>query len=623
MMIHSSRTFLLIAVVLAIAASALFVPGLDGGFVFDDRPNIVFNSALHVTRFNFEDLLYAAYSFQPGNGSRALPMLSFALDHLRGGLDARVFKETNLFIHAASTFALFMFLRVLLAQVRWKFQQRAAEFALIGALIWAIHPLQVSSVLYVVQRMQTLCNLFVILALWAYVVMRKVQCEGGRSRLYVVLMGLFWVVAMACKEDAILVPAYTFVIELAVFRFAAVRQSIASFWRWSYMLLALCGVFVFIFFAIPHYWTSVAYPGRDFSSFERLMTQGRVLMMYLQQIIIPLPDSMPFYYDDFSVSRGWMNPSTTLFSWLALAALVTWAVSWLRRRPLFSLGILFFFAGHFLTSNILNLELAFEHRNQIPMIGIFLAALDLSTFLFGKMRYARSLSASVTLVAIIGALTLATLQRSYMWGEPLRFAQKSVEVAPLSGRAWMVLGSAYAERSGLDPSSPLLQKAISTSEAGVERTGSVPLIANVITFKGIAGQDNTGEWRLFIERLRTAPMSVENVNTLWVMLGNAERGRDVDQARLLEMIEIIGARKALATGEYLRIGAYIHNETLHPYKALPYLKAAVASSEPGDPDITKMIRELKEAGRQDWVIQLSEVRPEGRPGVGLLVLSQQ
>jgi len=620
-MISSSRGFLLIVIVLAIAASAVFVPGLGGGFIFDDKANIVFNSALHVTRLNFEDLVYAAYSFQPGNGSRALPMLSFALDHLRGGLDARVFKESNLLIHAVSTFALFLLLRRLLQVVRWQFQSRADLFALAIALAWSIHPLQVSSVLYVVQRMQTLCNLFVILALWAYVAMRQVQYEDGRSRLYLVLFGLFGVLAAACKEDAVLLPLYTFALELTVFRFMAARPSVALAWRCIYVSMILCGLLGFIFFAIPSYWSAEVYPGRDFSSYERLLTQGRVLLMYLQQIVFPLPDSMKFYYDDFVISRSWLRPPSTVLAWVALTCLLALALHWLRKRPLFSFGVLLFFAGHLLTSNILNLELAFEHRNQIPMIGVLLSILDLLSLLFFNSRWNWSRGLPVCVVAIYSILIVTTLQRAYYWGEPLRFAQKSVEIAPGSGRAWMVLGSVYAEKSGLDPESPLFQRAILTSVEGVQRTGSVPLMANVVTFRTIAGQDVTADWRIFLDRLRVAPMSVENVNTLWVMLGNAERGRAISEAALLEMIDIVAGRKELASGEYLRIAAYIHNDTMQPQLALPYLRAAVVSSEPGDPDIEKMIRDLKGAGRVDWATQLLTVRPEGSSRKAMRILS--
>src|SRR5690606_15685794 len=111
--------FLLLALMSAVVAGACLVPGLSGGFIFDDRENITQNAALYVSELGGENLLYAAYSFQPGGGTRALSMLSFALDYWRGGMDASVFKTTNLVIHGLTTLALALFLRRLLQLAQW------------------------------------------------------------------------------------------------------------------------------------------------------------------------------------------------------------------------------------------------------------------------------------------------------------------------------------------------------------------------------------------------------------------------------------------------------------------------------------------------------------------------
>src|SRR5690606_20760975 len=114
-----------------------------------------------------------------------------------------------------------------------------------------------------------------------------------------------------------------------------------------------------------------------FSSIERLLTQGRVLCMYLWQALLPLPSHLPFYYDWLQPSRSVLQPWTTLPAWLLLFALLGMAWRLRLRRPLFALGVLLFFCGHFVTSNVIALELAFEHRNHFPLVGIVLAVGDL------------------------------------------------------------------------------------------------------------------------------------------------------------------------------------------------------------------------------------------------------
>src|SRR3546814_8447978 len=99
------------------------------------------------------------------------------------------------------------------------------------ALAWAAHPLQVSSVLYAVQRFQTMGTLFLVLALWAYLKARQAQIEGRPGRTGLLLALLLWVAAMGCKEDSVLLPAYTLALELTVLRFSANSTRLAGILR--------------------------------------------------------------------------------------------------------------------------------------------------------------------------------------------------------------------------------------------------------------------------------------------------------------------------------------------------------------------------------------------------------
>jgi len=226
----------MISLVVALFASLCLAPGLGGGFVMDDRGSIEKNEALQFDQLRGDALLHAAYSFQPGGGSRPIPMLTFALDQWRAGGDAEAFKITNLLIHAITVVVLAFFVRKLLVLALWS-APRAAIGALVVATLWGIHPLQVSSVLYVVQRMQTLVTLFMLLALWAYLSMRHAQIEGRCGRQYGLLVLLFWAFGLACKEDAVLLPAYTLVVELTVLRFAAASESLGGILRKSYLAM--------------------------------------------------------------------------------------------------------------------------------------------------------------------------------------------------------------------------------------------------------------------------------------------------------------------------------------------------------------------------------------------------
>lgn len=609
MVLFRSR-FVLLSAMSALLAACLFLPGLGGGFIFDDRPNIQGNVALHLTELNVDSLLVAAYSFQPGNGSRALSMLSFALDHWRGGgLDPRVFKITNLVIHALTVFALALFLRQLLLLANWS-ASRAAWAGLLLAGLWAIHPLQVSSVLYVVQRMQTLGTLFLVLAMWAYLLARYAQIEGRRSRMYLGLSGLFWALAFAAKEDAVLLPTYLLVLELTVLRFRAHRPAQENGLRRAWLLMFVVGLLVYLLVVVPHYWHWGAYPGRDFSSYERLLTQARVLVIYIGQILLPLPERLPFFYDDLEISRGLLTPTTTLPAVMLITALLALAWCWRTRRPVFACGVLLFFAGHFMTSNVLNLEMVFEHRNHLPMVGAVLAVGDVFAAAVKHWRM-RPAWVAVPTALVFAAVGSATQARAHAWGEPLRFAQYSVDIAPRSERAWLALGGVYADFSGWRPNSPYLEKAIEACRDGAQRVDSALLLSNVVIYKTIKGNVTPDDWKGFHTRLKYVPMTIQNRNVVWTAIRNAQRGIPMDERGVLDTMEIVSARASFTGEENLRLASYVFSNTQYPEEALPYLKRAVKQAAADDPLIVDMLSQLASAGREGWVQQLTQINGAG------------
>lgn len=592
--------FALIAVLCAMLACVLLAPGLGGGFILDDDYNITLNPLLHVTAWNPQALFEAAYSFTWGGGPRFLPMLSFALDHWRAGLDPAAFKATNLGIHALTVVVLAGFLRCLLQTVWPAAKAEAAALAI--ALAWAIHPLQVSAVLYVVQRMQTMCTLFILLALWAYLLARKAQIRGARSRRYWLLAMLCGALAFASKEDAVLLPVYAFALELTVLRFRTADTLLARRMRNIWLVLAGLGVAAYLLVALPHYWTSEQYWGMGFNSYERLLTQGRVLVMYLGQILVPVPDHMRFYYDGMLPSHDLMHPPSTAPCLAALAALLLWAWSWRKTRPLFALGILLFFAGHFITSGAFALDMAFEHRNHFPLIGILLALADLLDAALGRLhapRRAAMVAASLSLCV----LAIATGLRAHTWGDPLRLAEKNAQIAPDSARAWMALCNVHYVRSA-DKPGPELDLAISACRSGSAIPYAAYHLANIVIFKTMRGDVSAADWDRYLDRLQHGRPSAENINTIWVLIKRKAKGLPLDENGVLKAIDIVARRDGFMSVEYARIGYFILDHTQQPDMAYLYFEQAVRASSPKQPVAKELIADLRSHGRQDWAAKL-------------------
>ena len=101
---------------------------------------------------------------------------------------------------------------------------------IIAALIaagWMLLPINLTAVLYVVQRMESLANLFVLLGLLGYLTARTRMLAGERG-LLLCWMSLIVPTAIGAlfKETAVMLPLYAFLIEWLVFRFGRNTASV-------------------------------------------------------------------------------------------------------------------------------------------------------------------------------------------------------------------------------------------------------------------------------------------------------------------------------------------------------------------------------------------------------------
>ena len=103
---------------------------------------------------------------------------------------------------------------------------------------------------------------------------------------------------------------------------------------------------------------------------ERLLTQSRVLVIYLTQTFWPAPSHLSFFYDDLLVSRNLLEPPSTLLSLVFVVLVLSAAIALRDRFPLAGFGVAFFFAAHALESGPLPLELVFEHRKLSSFLRI-------------------------------------------------------------------------------------------------------------------------------------------------------------------------------------------------------------------------------------------------------------
>lgn len=508
-----------VALLLVAAVAAIYWPGLHGGFVFDDYPNLVHSERWRAGFSNWAGWRAMLASDTSGALGRPLALASFALNHALTGMDPFWFKLTGLAFHAVNGLLAWQLCEALFARLPAGASPRPGPWAaVLVAAAWTLHPLQVSSVLYVVQRMELGAQLGVLLSLLAYVHARGLQLSRRRGWPWLLAAGLAMLLGLGFKESALLAPGYALLIEACVFRFTGPDGRRSTPWIVAYAVGVALALLAYLVLVWPTATQAAAYAMRDFNATERLLTQMPVLVMYLGQALLPLPESLTFYYDNFPVSRGLLVPPETLLSGLLLLGLLALAAAAWKRWPVSTLGIVWFFVGHALTSNVIPLELAFEHRNYLALLGVPLALVQPLTAAAAKLRLHRDARLAMACMPVIGLAALCAIQAA-TWGDPLRLAWALENRNPGSARAVYDLGARLLEAADGDREAPAWSMARGQFERAMALPGGSTLAAQgLLLMYGHAGREPPeNAWTSFRAAMTRHPLGVEATGALYAV----------------------------------------------------------------------------------------------------------
>ena len=508
-----SRTYAYFAILAALLLTVLaYLPGLQGPFAFDDITNILQNKALALHSLAWAQLAHAALSSDAGPMKRPLSMLSFALNIYFNGMQATAFKITNLVIHLLNGLLVFTLLRQI---ARYWLDKGIIESAtaaiwlpLLCTAAWLLHPLNLTAVLYVVQRETSLCSLFILAGCVLYV-HGRLRLLAGRSGWWWLYIGtsLTGLLAIASKETGLLLPVYLLVIEICVFRFSTRSGSgehgLAVFFG-LFLVLPVCLGLVWLF-GIRH-GAPLSYAGRDFTLGERLLTETRVVWDYIRWTLFPRLPDLGLYHDDIPLSSGLLTPMTTLFSILGLMALGITAIFTWKKRPWVSFGIAWFFAGQLLESTVWPLEIAFEHRNYLADLGILFAV-----FGFILTEHSRLLSMRYRvgiLVALLLTYGAVTGMRAYVWRNTLSLVETQAANHPQSPYATYALGQELTNIVLAGDKRLLPQaKAALAHSASLPNSGIIAGAALALLESQTTGNNDPANFTRMAERLRTHAIS--------------------------------------------------------------------------------------------------------------------
>ena len=519
----------------------VYANGLHGAFLFDDYANLPALGASGPVHDAGSFLRYVTSGTADPLG-RPVALASFLLDATDWPASPLPFKRTNLLLHVLNGLLLALLLRQLgraLPNSDGTWRHRHELAALLGAALWLLHPLFVSTTLYIVQREAMLPATFTLAGLLLWLQARE---AFWRDHIYMgwlkVSLGLGVCTALATlsKANGILLPALALTIEWFFLRPVSPPVDQGSIGgRGAYQTAMLClmalptaAVCTYLLFVG---WQGVTQgvPGvRPWTLGQRLLTEPRVVFEYLRLLWLPHPFTAGIFNDQFVASTTWRSPASTLPALLGLLGLVGGACLIRRKAPAVALAIAFYVVGQSMESSTIPLELYFEHRNYLPALLMFwplalwLCGIPMTASMQGAIDHARSNTFSARAKTIIAISTLAALAwmtyaRADLWGNTRDQALLWASLNPKSPRA-----QAYAAQQEMADGHP--ERAIQRLAPALQRSpDQVQLALNLLAAQCQRGSVDDASMQASIIALRTT-RDTGNLLASWF-------GRVLEQSR--------------------------------------------------------------------------------------------
>lgn len=418
---------LLLAVVMFGVVFAVYGGSLDAPFIFDDNATIVHNRSIE----RLWPLLRTAGRNGPLNPSAETPVhgrpavnLSLAVNYWFGKLNPRGYRLINIGLHAMSAILLWLIVRrtLQLDFFQDKFAHLTGSLSFACAVMWALHPLNTESVVYVTQRTELMMGFFYLATI--YSCLRYWEAELlVKRRTWMMAAVAADLLGMLSKESMATAPLMVLLYDRTF-----IRGSIWRAWRESWPLyvgLTLTWI-VPVVLNLSGSRTPMVGFGLGVSAWEWWLTQAKVLFIYLKLAIWPWPllihYEMPYLQ---TISQAW--------PWVvgaALQAAVTMLLLWRRFAVGFASAWLLVALSPTIVIPLVS-SVAAERRMYVPLMAIVCVAvaggyiLLAPCLMFLSSRRQGPSTWRVGNVTVAAALSVATffglvsVRRLAMYGDEL------------------------------------------------------------------------------------------------------------------------------------------------------------------------------------------------------------
>ena len=367
-------------------------------------------------------------------------------------LNPRVYHFTNLIFHILSVLIVFTILKLVIKNI-W-----AAGG---GALLFALHPVQVESVAWVTGLKDVLSGSLSLLAIWLYLLYTRskktktniaqqnnnpIKQKLNTRHLYYILATLSFVLAMMAKTTTVVVPVIVLLLDHLILK-RPLKQAIKALIPW--VILAMPMMIL----------TKLAQPDKPLTFvpnlWQRILIMGDTITYYLYKLILPFSLGPDYGRSpEFVLKHGWVY----LTSILSFGMLI---LLWMYRKKrlwLFaSAGI--FIVGFFTVLGIIPFH--FQRISTVADRYLYLSMLGPALIAAWVLsRYKKKKIIVITFVLVLSLFGIISANQTKYWNNTRTFYKHALKINPDSWTSHNNLASAYESERRFDKAISHYSKAI-------------------------------------------------------------------------------------------------------------------------------------------------------------------
>jgi len=453
----SARGTGLFILLLVVAILATYAPAFHAQFLRWDDEEFIYHDP-HLNPPDLSGLEWHWKNPEVGIYTPVTYTIWWLLARLPGGIRPLPYHLTSVAAHCLASSMVFVILRRLTSK-SWP--------ALAGALLFAIHPLQVESVLWASGLKDVLSGALSLTALALYLNWARNRDEPRNSAhhvRYAAALAIF-VLALLCKPSVMSFPLVAAAIEIGW---------LGNSWR-----RATAALLPFLLAAIPlavvaRNWQ----PAGDISNpvWARPLIALDALAFYLYKLVFP--QSLGIVYGrqpKMVLYPVWHGIAPAFVTWIVPVAIFTVLVRWRRRREIVVPALVFVLA---LLPMLGLAPFMFQKYSTVADHYLYVAMLGPAMLVAAWLAQYPGRKTAIAIVAILAVLSIRSFTQAQVWHDDLTLFRNAIAVDPSSAamhRSYGVILNSAGDVAGateqylivlaLQPDSPEVLKYVADAKS--------------------------------------------------------------------------------------------------------------------------------------------------------------